>query len=54
MLLNKGEHLSLQDLDAYEIYLNKSIEIKYCDSLLTCLFYRFSVQINPKLKTLKI
>ncbi len=55
MYEKKGENVNLQDLEAYDIHLDKPSELS-CDKngQFTCKYYLYSIHFNPRSLTYKI
>jgi hypothetical protein len=55
MYEKKGENVNLQDLEAYDIHLDKPSEFIYkANGQFTCKYYLYSIHCNPHLQTYKI
>lgn len=55
MIENKGENVNLQDLEAYDIHLDKPSELSYkTNGHFSCKYYHYNIECNPHLQTFKI
>ena len=55
MIEKKGQNVSIQDLEAYDIHLDKPSELSPKENgQFTCRYYHYSIECNPHLQTFKI
>lgn len=55
MIENKGDTITLEDIEAYDIHLDKASELRIEESgEFVCKYYQYSILVNPIKKSFKI